>query len=72
MTLSSPTPILRIFDEKKAKEFYVTFLGFSVDWEHRFSDDSPLYMQVARDGCVIHLSEHYGDSTPGGASNRER
>jgi hypothetical protein len=34
MSLSSPTPILRSFDEAKAKEFWVSFLGFSVDWEH--------------------------------------
>ena len=29
-------PILRIFDPGKAKEFYVDYLGFAVDWEHRF------------------------------------
>ena len=33
---SAVIPILRIFDEAKAREFYVDFLGFSVDWEHRF------------------------------------
>ncbi len=65
MTLSSPTPILRIFDEAKAKEFYISFLGFSVDWEHRFENNLPLYMQVSKDSCIIHLSEHYGDSSPG-------
>ena len=27
----------------------------------------PLYMQISRDGCVIHLSEHHGDATPGAA-----
>lgn len=58
-------PILRIFSEEKAKEFYVGFLGFTVDWEHRFAADAPLYMQVSRDGMVLHLSEHYGDATPG-------
>lgn len=61
------TPILRIFDEAKAKEFYVGFLGFKVDWEHRFEKDLPLYLQVSRDGCVIHLSEHHGDCSPGAA-----
>jgi uncharacterized glyoxalase superfamily protein PhnB len=61
------TPILRIFDEAKAREFYVDFLGFNVDWEHRFESGTPLYMQVSKDGCVLHLSEHYGDSTPGAA-----
>lgn len=58
-------PILRIFDEGKAREFYVGFLGFAVDWEHRFDDNAPLYVQVSRDGCVLHLSEHYGDASPG-------
>jgi catechol 2,3-dioxygenase-like lactoylglutathione lyase family enzyme len=58
-------PIFRIFDEAKAREFYVGFLGFSIDWEHRFEPDAPLYMQVSRAGCVLHLSEHVGDACPG-------
>ena len=29
-------PILRIFDVAKAIEFYEGYLGFSVDWQHRF------------------------------------
>lgn len=67
MTLHSPTPILRMLDEAKAREFYVDFLGFTVNWEHRFEDNFPLYMEVARDACVLHLSEHHGDCSPGGA-----
>ena len=67
MTLSSTTPILRIFDEAKAREFYVQFLGFRVDWEHRFEPGLPLYLQVSRDACVLHLSEHHGDACPGAA-----
>src|SRR5690349_4182951 len=59
MTFGKTTPILRSFDEAKAREFYVGFLGFKVDWEHRFEPDTPLYMQVSRDGCVLHLSEHH-------------
>lgn len=58
-------PILRIFSEEKAREFYVDYLGFHVDWEHRFEPNLPLYMQISRDGLVLHLTEHYGDSTPG-------
>jgi hypothetical protein len=27
----------------------------------------PLYQQVSRAGCVLHLSEHHGDATPGSA-----
>jgi hypothetical protein len=40
-------PILRSYDEGKAREFYVDWLGFTVDWEHRFEPWAPLYMQVA-------------------------
>lgn len=50
---------------QKAKEFYVDFLGFKADWEHRFEPDLPLYMQISKDDCVIHLSEHHGDCSPG-------
>ena len=65
MILGAVTPILRIFDEAKARQFYVDYLGFKVDWEHRFAPDLPLYLQIARDGCVLHLSEHHGDCCPG-------
>jgi uncharacterized glyoxalase superfamily protein PhnB len=67
VTFGNTTPILRSFDEVKAREFYVDFLGFAVDWEHRFGPNTPLYMQVSRDGCVLHLSEHHGDASPGSA-----
>lgn len=58
-------PILRIFDVVKAREFYVDYLGLVIDWEHRFEEGSPLYMQVSRGDLVLHLSEHHGDGTPG-------
>jgi hypothetical protein len=65
MTLGAPIPILRIFDEAKAREFYCDFLGFAVDFEHRFDDAAPLYMQVRSGACILHLSEHFGDASPG-------
>lgn len=58
-------PILRIFSIEKAREFYLDYLGCHLDWEHRFDETAPLYMQVSRDGLVLHLSEHYGDGSPG-------
>lgn len=67
MSFGKTTPILRIFDEAKAREFYVDFLGFKVDWEHRFEEGLPLYMQISRDDCILHLSEHHGDCSPGAA-----
>lgn len=67
MSLEHPIPIFRSFNEAKAKEFYVDFLGFKVDWEHRFEEGLPLYMQVSRGQCVLHISEHHGDCAPGSA-----
>lgn len=65
MRLAHAIPRLRSFDEAKAREFYVDFLGFTVTYEHRFEENSPLYMQLERDACVIILSEHFGDGCPG-------
>jgi catechol 2,3-dioxygenase-like lactoylglutathione lyase family enzyme len=58
-------PVLRMFSVEKAREFYCDWLGFKIDWEHRFDDSAPLFMQVSRDNLVLFLSEHHGDSTPG-------
>jgi catechol 2,3-dioxygenase-like lactoylglutathione lyase family enzyme len=58
-------PILRIFDRARAHEFYVDFLGCTVDWTHRTGEDGPTYTQVSRGELVLHLSEHHGDGSPG-------
>lgn len=63
--LNPGIPIIRIFDLAKAKEFYLDFLGFSVEWEHRFEPGMPLYAQISRSGLILHLSEHHGDASPG-------
>lgn len=63
--LEPAIPILRIFDVAKADEFYGEFLGFAVDWDHRFEENFPLYRQISRTGTILHLSEHHGDSSPG-------
>lgn len=69
MSPTAPTtvPILRTFPGEEARRFYLDFLGFRLDWEHRFAEGMPLYQQVSREGCVLHLSEHHGDATPGSA-----
>jgi catechol 2,3-dioxygenase-like lactoylglutathione lyase family enzyme len=58
-------PIFRIYSLEKAIEFYVDFLGFKVDWEHRFEPGAPVLMQVSRQNISFFLSEHHGDGTPG-------
>ncbi len=65
MKIEKVIPILRIFDEAKAMEFNIGWLGFTIDWQHRYENNAPLYMQISKDGLVLHLSEHHGDATPG-------
>ena len=64
-TVSRVIPILRIYDEQRAKDFYIGYLGFAVDWEHRSDGAGPLYLQISRAALILHLSEHHGDGTPG-------
>jgi predicted enzyme related to lactoylglutathione lyase len=65
MRFLSVTPVFRMFDIGKAKEFYVGYLGFSWDWEHRFDERAPLYAQISHEDFRLHLSEHHGDGNPG-------
>jgi uncharacterized glyoxalase superfamily protein PhnB len=65
MQFDPAVPILRIFDEAKAREYYAGFLGFTFDWEARFEPGTPLYAQISRGNCKLHLSEHHGDASPG-------
>jgi catechol 2,3-dioxygenase-like lactoylglutathione lyase family enzyme len=58
-------PVLRIFDEDMARAFYVDFLGFMVDFEHRVDDTSPIYFGLSCDGCALHLTGHADDAAPG-------
>ncbi|MDB5267369.1 MAG: hypothetical protein JWP58_409 [Hymenobacter sp.] len=62
--MATVKPILRIFDYAKALEFYIDWLGFRIDWEHR-PEGSPGYLQITREDVTLHLSEHHGDCAPG-------
>lgn len=62
--MATVKPILRIFDYDKALEFYIRWLGFRIDWEHR-PEGSPAYLQVTLGDVTLHLSEHHGDGSPG-------
>ena len=64
MQIKSTTPILSSSDKDKAKEFYVNFLEFEIEFEHRFEENLPLYLGLIKGGFRLHLSEHYGDSNP--------
>ncbi|MEV3987404.1 glyoxalase superfamily protein [Streptomyces sp. NPDC049837] len=56
-------PILHVGDAGAAVAWYER-LGFSRQWEHRFAPDLPAFVEVARGGVRLFLSEHRGDARP--------
>ncbi|HEX8343409.1 MAG TPA: glyoxalase superfamily protein [Actinoplanes sp.] len=64
--ISPGVPVLRVMSVDTALPFYVDYLGFRLDWQHRFHAGSPLYVQISRSQAVLHLSEHHGDGSPNG------
>lgn len=63
--LGCPMPILRVYDSVRARQFYVDWLGFAIDFEHRFDASAPLFTGISRGETSLGLSEHHGDGTPG-------
>lgn len=62
--ISCSIPVLRMFDEAQAKQFYLDYLGFEVDWESRFSPTAPLYLQIHLGAAILHLNGHATQETP--------
>ncbi|RVX40812.1 catechol 2,3-dioxygenase-like lactoylglutathione lyase family enzyme [Nonomuraea polychroma] len=59
-------PVLRVFSEEAAKDFYVDFLGFTLDFGGPArGPGTPFYGQVSRPGTTLQLSEHAYQAGPG-------
>ncbi len=58
-------PVMLSLDEAKCREFYCNFLGFEVEFEHRFAPHMPVYLGLRRGPVQLHLSPHRGDATTG-------
>ncbi|MBC2879428.1 MULTISPECIES: glyoxalase superfamily protein [Streptomyces] len=56
-------PILRVEDAAAAVAWYER-LGFAKQWEHRFGPEFPAFVEIARNGMRLFLSEHEGDARP--------
>lgn len=56
-------PILKVGDASEAADWYAR-LGFTVEFEHRYSEEFPAYVGLSRGHIGLHLSEHVGDATP--------
>jgi hypothetical protein len=65
--IGSSIPVIRMLEEAGTRAFYVDYLGFFIDWEHRFRPepaDSPLCIQVSIGAAKLHLDGHADESKP--------
>ena len=54
-------PILRVEDVEVALSWY-GLLGFTKEWEHRFEEHLPAFVEIVRGEVRLFLSEHEGDA----------
>ncbi len=62
--IESMVPVLGIDDYAAAREHYVEWLGFQVDWEWREAPGEPVIMAISRDAASFMLNE-YANAMPG-------
>jgi len=59
---------MRSLAEPQCRAFYCRFLGFTVDFEHRFGPNMPLYQGLRMGQVLLHMSENPGDAVPGSSA----
>ena len=64
----SAIPVMQVFDFERARAFYIDYLGFDVEWAHRYDPEAPLYVQIARGAMRLHLTEELGQSASGASA----
>jgi hypothetical protein len=63
---TSTIPILRVFSEDRARQFYLDFLGFTLDFGGPANGPgTSFYAQIIRAETTFHLSEQPYDPSPG-------
>lgn len=56
ISFQPPVPVVPIVSAQDAKDFYLDFLGFAVDWGWPANDDGQqFYAQISRSGVQLHL-----------------
>ena len=53
-------PVLRVKSARQSAQFYQDNFGFTVDWEHQFGADFPLFISMSLGTLQLFLSEHQG------------
>jgi len=61
--MEGSAPILHVADARASIDWYAR-LGFTVESEHTFGPDMPLYVRLRRGSAQLHLSEHRLDGGP--------
>lgn len=56
-------PVLHVEDARETSKWY-TRLGFTLESEHQFAENMPVYAFLKRGENPLHLSEHKGDAKP--------
>jgi catechol 2,3-dioxygenase-like lactoylglutathione lyase family enzyme len=56
-------PVVGIRSWEQAREYYVDWLGFNLDWEWREAPGQPVIAMVTRDGLTLGLNEHEDAAT---------
>ncbi len=61
-----PEKLVPVLHVKNAREAYAWYarLGFTLQGEHRFAENMPIYAFLQRGDSALHLSEHKGDARP--------
>ena len=65
MSAVAATAILCADDAIESAAWY-RLLGFEIEFMHRFSDESPLFVGIGSGEAKLLLSEHRGDAPPNG------
>ena len=56
-------PVLHVRDARETTKWYAR-LGFTLESEHTFAENMPVYAFLKRGENRLHLSEHKGDAKP--------
>ena len=56
-------PVLHVVDARESAKWY-SRIGFSVESEHQFAPNMPIYAFLKCGDNQLHLSEHKGDAKP--------
>jgi len=58
-------PALQSNDAAASFAFYQSALGFQKNWEHRYAEGLPLFIEMSIEGMTVFITEHENESAFG-------